>query len=369
MFWYIVICILMLYPLSIACVGKISEKKTKTFALGIACAILCFFMAMRSVSVGVDTKYYCYVFTQFLKIPWNEVFSCETFATESQTWEFNFEPGYRFYNKMISFFSDSPQVFIFCNSVLIILLLYHFIRNNSPNYLLSIWLYITLGIYQTEMNVTRNAIAILIVFNALKYIEKKRLFPYISYCLFAATFHRAALVFIPLYWLLPKIVWNWNRMVASIFVSIGIGILFPVAEPFLYVILPDSITKYFISNNSKIEAVMVGVFYLFLFLFIYILMDKTERSCIFGKCRTGTSFFVFNLCCFGLSFGIGYASRIAALFGPYMIIYIPEIIQMKKSAIKRQRITELVALICGIQYILRLCINNIGGTLPYLFFW
>ena len=29
----------------------------------------------------------------------------------------------------------------------------------------------------------------------------------------------------------------------------------------------------------------------------------------------------------------------------------------------------LIVLLSGIQYVLRLCINNIGGTLPYTFCW
>ncbi len=369
MFWYIVICMLMLYPLGIVYAGKISERKTESFALGTACTILCFFMAMRSVSVGVDTQYYSYVFTQFSKIPWNQVFTAETFATESQTWVFDFEPGYRFYNKLINWFCDSPQVITVCNSVLILVLLYYFIKKNSPNYLLSIWLYITLGIYQTQMNVTRNAIAILIVFNALQYMKKRKFFPYLICCLIAASFHRTALVFIPLYWLFPQIVWNCNRMIGCVLTFAAMGMLFPIIDTLLYAILPDSLSKYLSSSVSKLESVVVGVFYLMLFVFIYILMSKRERSCIFTKCATGTSFFVLNLCCFGMSFGVGQAARIAALFGPYMMIYIPQMIQLIESPKQKRRTTELIVLLCGIQYILRLCINNIGGTMPYEFFW
>ena len=65
MFWYLVICVLMMYPLSVRRAGSVSGKKTQQLALLLSCLILWFFMAMRHVSVGVDTKYYSYVFTQF----------------------------------------------------------------------------------------------------------------------------------------------------------------------------------------------------------------------------------------------------------------------------------------------------------------
>ena len=32
-------------------------------------------------------------------------------------------------------------------------------------------------------------------------------------------------------------------------------------------------------------------------------------------------------------------------------------------------LTALIVLLSGIQYVLRMCINNIGGTLPYVFCW
>ena len=79
--------------------------------------------------------------------------------------------------------------------------------------------------------------------------------------------------------------------------------------------------------------------------------------------------FLLNLCCFALSFGIGYAARIAALFGPYIILFLPQMLDVMESRSKKKMIGLLLVLICGCQYILRLCVNNIGGTMPYTFFW
>ena len=102
MFWYIVICILMLYPFSMVWAGSVSGKNTNHLALVSACMILCFFMAMRGWNIGVDTKYYCYVFEQFRDIPWSKILTAKTYATEAANWSFDFEPGYRIYNKILS---------------------------------------------------------------------------------------------------------------------------------------------------------------------------------------------------------------------------------------------------------------------------
>lgn len=369
MFWYIMICALMLYPLSIVYVGRISEKKTQCVALLMACIILWFFMAMRHVSVGVDTKYYMHVFSQFQDIPLYKVFTAETFATDSETWSLDFEYGYRLYNKIISIFCRWPQIITICNSTLIIVLLYYSVKKQSPNYLLSIWLYITLGIFQTEMNVTRNAIAILIVYNASCFLEKKQLPQYIFSCVLAMMFHKAAVILIPVYWLVHNIRWNQKRLAILIACAVAFGVLFPVIRPILSAVLPQGITRYFYSKSSKLEAAVVGVFYLLLFLVAYILAGKEKRNRVFSQFAVGSVMLALNLSCFGLSFGLGYAARLAALFGPYLIYYIPQVLSLIENPSNRRMSAALIVMISGVQYVMRLCINNIGGTMPYMFFW
>lgn len=75
-----------------------------------------------------------------------------------------------------------------------------------------------------------------------------------------------------------------------------------------------------------------------------------------------------------LFFCIGYdvaaATRMAALFGPYLIIFIPRLIETGiESKSVRLNVIALVMVLSGMQYIVRLQINNIGSTMPYQFFW
>ena len=93
MLWYLVICALMLYPYAIARAGDLSGRKTKHIALMTAIVILWFFMAFRGLKVGVDTKHYAYVFSQFDDIPFSKVFTAVTYANESESWAFDFDPG------------------------------------------------------------------------------------------------------------------------------------------------------------------------------------------------------------------------------------------------------------------------------------
>lgn len=369
MFWYIMICVLMLYPLSVVHAGNLTGRKTQGFALAIACGILCFFMAMRDISVGVDTKHYCYVFTQFEDIPLWKVFSATTYATGQKTWEFDFEPGYRLMNKLLSWLWSSPQAITVLNSVLIMLLLYKLIGRNSPDCMLSIWLYITLGIYQTEMNVTRNAIAILIVYNAFTYVKKGAVWNYMLCCLAASTIHSAALIFIPMYWILRSVHLNLKKSTLLIMAGGTISAVFPVIRPLALKLVPNRFDKYLAANSDRGEALLVGVFYAGLVLLVWFLMTKREHGLVMAECHVGMTMFVLNMCLFCLTFSLKYAARAAALFGPYLIILLPQMLDKIQSPGRRKLVKTAVVLLCGCQYVMRLCINNIGGTMPYRFFW
>lgn len=359
----------MLYPYCIVCVGKNSGRNTNRIALFGACMILCLFMALRKKSIGVDTKYYCYVFHQFSKIPWSKVFTAKTYATEAANWTFNFEPGYRLYNKLLSCISDWEQFITIGNSIIIFTLLYRLILKNSANYLLSIWLYITLGIFQTEMNVTRNAIAILLVYNSFQYIEQKKFWKYVLCCVVAASFHVTAVVFIPVYWIIDRMKISVPKCVSLVLGCVMLGMIFPIISNYLLKILPYGLHKYLVNGNHELQSILIGVLNAGIFGIGYLLNDKESRKNIFVTEKVGMMMLVLNLCSFGVTVGFGYASRLAALFGPYLIITIPRIVDKIQNEKRRTMAISLITVISGLLYIARLCINNIGGTMPYQFFW
>lgn len=369
MIWYIVICILMIYPLSLNRAGELNGRDTRPLALGIGCGILWFFMAFRGTSVGMDNKYYSYVFTQFAKVPFKDVFTAVVYATESETWSFDFEPGYRLVNKILSLFTHSPQAITIFNSSLIIILLYRVIRDHSPDYMLSIWLYITLGVYQTEMNVTRNAIAILMVYNAFNFLKERKLWQYLVTCIFASTFHVAALMLIPVYWLVHYFKLTPRLCLIIVAGASALGVVFPYISPFIRMILPSNLDRYFMDRTESLGSILVGMFNGGLFVICYFMMTAEERERAFQDCAPGIMMLMINLFFFGLNIGLDDAARMAALYGPYTLILIPKMIALMKSPVKRKNATVLVTTVSGIVYILRMLINNIGGTMPYEFYW
>lgn len=369
MFWYLIICGLMLYPCTIVYLGKIKQINTQKLALQISCIMLCAFMAMRGPEVGVDTKYYCYVFEQLSRTPFRMVGKAVTYATSERTWKFDFEIGYRYYNKIVGVFSNSKQAIIIVNSFVIFILLYMVIRKFSRNYFLSIWLYLTLGLFQTEMNVARNAIGILICYMAFAYVKQKDWKKYMLLICIAGTIHKSVLIFIPLYLVLKAPFFPKKKMRIVIVLSgvAGIGLSRYGAK--IQTLFSGNMGNYLTANNEKTESLVVGFFYLALVFGILCMMTRTERREVFQKCPIGSWMFTITMCCFGINIGIKMAARLAALFGTYMIIFIPELLDKIENSGRRKRVSIMIGIGCGLQYVLRLMINNIGGTMPYVFFW
>ena len=139
---YLVLCLLLAYPARLCVLARRQGRSAQRVALAMSCVVLWFFMAMRAQTVGVDTKYYVCIYQQFPQISWKELFTAQLYPTSRRTWELDLEPGYRLLNKLLSIYLPAPQWITVANSALIIALLYRWLRRESPNAMLSIWLYL-----------------------------------------------------------------------------------------------------------------------------------------------------------------------------------------------------------------------------------
>lgn len=369
MFWYLVICVLMVYPWCIRQGGRLSGKPTESLALGIACAMLWFFMAMRSLEVGVDTQVYAYAFTQFPDISFGELFATPVYGPSEGSWLLEFEPGYQLWNKLVSLFSSSPQAITVANSTVIMVLLFCLLRKSSPMLLLSVWMYLTMGTYQTQMNVARNAIAILMVYLGEDSLRERRFWRYALVCLLAATVHTTALVFLPLYWVYHYVRLTPRRCMLAVGLFLAVGVSFSVVGPYIAAWLPPELASYFEGDNEKLSSLLVGVLNAVIFFAAYLQLRAPERAAVWEEETFGLMMFTLNLCFFGLNIGLGSAARMAALFGAYMMLLIPRMLEHIRETRRRTLAVLLVAALCGGQYLMRLMVNNIGGTMPYRFFW
>ncbi len=342
----------------------------KTIFLFLSMSLLFFFMAMRGKSVGADTKQYYSAFIQIYNLKFSEVFTASIYGADSRSWLLPLEMGYRLYNKLLTFWGSSGQIITIANSVLIIVMNYVLIKRHSQNLMLSVWLYITLGFFQTQMNTTRNAIAILIVYLSFDYIKKRKAIPF-SVCILTATmFHTSSLIFFALYWLINGINLTKTRTKIIWGVVLLFSTFFSYLRPYLIGFVPGRYRGYFMAGSANFEVLAVGLLHLGLFIFIYMFTQRNKHDFIIKSDPIGVWMLILDICSYILAFTFSFATRLAGLFGPYLVFFIPSLIENGiGSKRKKKRITFLIVLLCGIQYIIRLSFNNIGHTMPYQFFW
>lgn len=369
MFVYIAICLSLLFPLYLQRRSERLGLPLEKTPLAICCLILFFLFAMRGEMVGVDTKHYCRVYRQFIDIPLQSVFSAPIYGSSASTWTFEFEPGYRLFNKLLTYLSGNSQTITIAIAILIYIPLYLFIYRGSPNAWLSIWLFVTLGIFQTDMNVSRNAVSIFLCYLALPLIRERRLVSYIVVVLLASAIHQSALLFLPVYFLIRFFPLNGRRMMLIFAVALLIGVNFTVFGRAIQSYVPAKYVKYLVSTNTKLVAIAVGAFDVLVLLLSLLMLKREERFGLTLQDPVGSWIFLLHISFFALSLGFSAGARAAALFGPYLIVLIPQILERIGNSGRKRTATALIAALCFAQYAVRMAINNIGGSIPYQFFW
>jgi len=363
MFWYLLLMGIVLCVMLLCAIGKHYGYKTieRQFIL-LSSVPLIFFMAFRESHVGIDTLEYVRAFSQIREYTLFQALFAEVYGRGRYT--LLLEPGYRLFNWIVGLFSKNDQAIIVFGSLLIISLLTHVCKKESSAPMLSLFMYLTLGIFQTHMNVSRNAMAIFICYYGFKYIESKRLWRFLLCVMIGCSFHFSVILLIPLYWLVNYVSFdnkNFRKILVSVF---AFTMVFPLLKDLFVRIVPAIYRGYFLRNTEDRSGILVGLFYLLLFVISILFVKKGERYKVLSDERTGTWMLLLNTFFFSLSFSMGNAARAAALFGPYIIIYIPQLLdKVRKKGIAR----AIVIILCIGIYIARMSVNNIGRTMPFQF--
>ncbi|MFA0067591.1 EpsG family protein [Vibrio breoganii] len=155
----------------------------KTFILSIF-VITVAFSSLRSLSVGTDTLNYLHIF--------NSVQSA-TLVLYTKT----VESSFYLLMVLVKSFGGDFSILLLLSSSLIIYLYFKTIMNMSNNISLSIFVFVAI-FYLFHFNGLRQAIAMSIVFFTFHYIARNKKYSSFFFILVAATFHKSALIFIPI---------------------------------------------------------------------------------------------------------------------------------------------------------------------------
>lgn len=285
------------------------------------------------------------------------------------------EKGYLIPMKLLSdVFADYQTMFYVVAFILTVgIMLYIYLYSERPY--LSVFFFLTFGLFFNSMNFMRQMIAAVIMLYALQYIRKKQFFRFFVLAVFAATFHVSALLLIPFYFIL-MIPMNW----ITLGVYSGISVL---GFAFLTDII-TFVTKYFYKGYSNLQGPEVangmnpiycfffGLFFLLSFLVRKELFSKDSFNNVLINC----AFFNFFFELMGVRHGI--ISRLSILFIiPTVVILFPRVVVIAaekagelfkgrnnaQTAAKAVTVTVVMALCAGLYgYMIN---NDYNGVSPY----
>lgn len=115
------------------------------------------------------------------------------------------EPGFQYVVIQLAKYDDNPRTVIVLFGILTCFFFLKSIWDQSQDRFMSVFLFLTWGLYFMTFNTIRNYFALSLVYFAIKYLIGKRSVLFYVVVLIAAFFHKSALICVPLYFLANRI--------------------------------------------------------------------------------------------------------------------------------------------------------------------
>lgn len=285
------------------------------------------------------------------------------------------EKGFFVPMKLISDVNPDYQVMFVVIAFIITaaVMLYIYVYSEKPY--LSVFFFLTFGLFFNSMNFMRQMIAAAVLLYAMQYIRKNQFIRFLALVLFASVFHVSALIMLPFYFIL-RIKMDWLTLgtytaVTVIFMLFSWDILDFITD-YVYKGYDPSRSAEVINGTNPIYAVFFSVFFLLAFLLRKELVKEDSFNNVLLNCMFFTAFFEI--------IGVRHAilSRFAVLFFiPAVVVLIPRAFlvllkkceKLLKGEDKRENALKAVAAVlvfgvCTFMYGYMIE-NNYNGVSPY----
>ena len=202
---------------------------------------------------------------------------------------FNYEIGYEIWSNIFYKTGLSYHHFTFINTVADILILAYVLKKYSKYPIFSMFLFLAVQGLSFEVDLLRNAKAVLLFIISIQFIKERKLIPFLILNILGMTFHMSSVIYLPMYFILNR---NYSRKIVLPLIILGnIYYLFDT-KLFIHIleymssVLPAAvggkITSYLsiIPQNYKLP---VGTLYFerlvtFIMVFFFLHKEKNHRE-------------------------------------------------------------------------------------------
>ncbi|MED4209296.1 EpsG family protein [Priestia megaterium] len=170
------------------------------------------------------------------------VFYMQSYELNDFTWELiktQKDIGFGILQMQLKKLSDDPQILVFTTAVITNVLIIFTLYKYSRMFELSIYIYITGGLFLVSMNGIRQTLAAAIAFTATKFLMEGSWKKYMLVVAFASFFHQSALILIPMYFVVRFRAWS-KATVALVLLAVIIVIGFNQFSTILFSALENT---------------------------------------------------------------------------------------------------------------------------------
>ncbi|PFH85590.1 EpsG family protein [Bacillus sp. AFS088145] len=313
---------------STATLSSVYIKPNKTLAFVVLITLVCV-SGLRS-NIG-DT--YAYV---------------DIYKRHDFTWNYILESkdiGFGVLQMILKYFSSNPQIMLITTAIITNVLVIFTLYNYSRIFELSVYVYITGGLFLVSMNGIRQVLAASIAFAGIRLLLEGSFKRYLLVILLASLFHQTALILIPIYFLVRFKAWS-KVTIALLLFSIVFIIGFNQLSTYLFNAIQD--TQYAVYKNfqeggaSVIRVAVTGIPLLIAFMGREKLREINPKSDI-----------VVNMALLGFVFMListqnWIFARISIYFSFYQLILISWIVKLFR--VRDQKLIYYGILICYFFY-------------------
>lgn len=147
----------------------------------------------------------------------------ELYGTDEAIDRTGTEMGFIYYVFFFKSIIPNFYIWVFFCTAIDLLLLHFFIKRYSPYYVLAFLCFYIFDGLGIEANLMRNIKSILIFLLSLRFLEERKLLPYMLLNTLGFLIHSSAIIYFPLYFFLNR---KWSKKVLWIIFSVGVVILF-----------------------------------------------------------------------------------------------------------------------------------------------
>ena len=262
---------------------------------------------MRDISIGADTRNYYNAFSIIREfVPWSTL--------SYGGWE----KGYVFLNKLIGNFFPDGRALLIILSIAILVPFFKWIYEESTFPMMALLIFVSMGFWISATSIYRQWCAMAILTFSYKFVEKKKLVPFLVLVGIAMLFHRSAAIFLIVYFMyLIKIQVN-TLFLVTMFASIMI-----------YALRQNIYT--FLNNFTRIPIAATtrgGVALLITLWGVFLIAFFTSKS-RWSETKMKLYFRMLSVAVFiqPVVFAFSLWSRIVIYFTPALIMVIPEVFE------------------------------------------